>query len=259
MHKRCPMDSFSRNHAFLWIVVVTVLVVVCLPFWLVHQANIFSLPDIDHRSSRGIYREELLLNQKKTLSVDSTLTHSHVDGAYEADIESSATSVEKCAICFFGLPRSFKLLVLPSIVKNILIPNIDNNCDIFMHYYHVEQETSGRSGHGGTINPNDVLQLPQELHSLTSQYSNVATQSQQYIAIINDTEKEFWSKRGELLTKYRTKKDADGKYLYFPWMAKSFIYPTSIDNIVKQWHSISEVSARSNQPLSSSMTADWLK
>ena len=113
-----------------------------------------------------------------------------------------------------------------------------------MHYYHVEQETGGRSGHGGTIDPNDVYQLPAELQRLNFEYSNVTNQMQQHISIINDTENEFWSKRGELLTKYRTKKGPDGNYLYFPWMAKSFTYPTSIDNIVKQWHSISEVSAR---------------
>lgn len=46
------------------------------------------------------------------------------------------------------------------------------------------------------------------------------------------------------MERYRTTKNAvDGKYeyLHYPWTAKSFIYPTSIDKIVKQWHRIDAV------------------
>ena len=40
----------------------------------------------------------------------------------------------QCAICFFGLPRSYKEMVLPNIVKNVLEPNHKYNCDVFVHF-----------------------------------------------------------------------------------------------------------------------------
>ena len=41
-------------------------------------------------------------------------------------------SNERCAILFFGLPRSFKDLVLPSVEANLMTPNARYNCDFFV-------------------------------------------------------------------------------------------------------------------------------
>ena len=150
-------------------------------------------------------------------------------------IQEAQNPVESCAICFFGLPRSFKLLVLPSVVKNVLISNRQNQCDFFLHYYQVEQEKGGRSGHGGTIDPSQVWLLKRAVQEVYNHSATVIA------SITYDSEESFWEKRGSLLQKYRTAKGTDGNYLYFPWKAKSFTYPTSIDNIVKQWHSIDAV------------------
>jgi hypothetical protein len=129
---------------------------------------------------------------------------------------------------------------LPSIIKNILIPNKDNKCDIYLHYYHVTEENSGRSGLGGSIDPQTVWKLKAAVQQV---YNNDQKSSETipHVSITNDTEEGFWQKRGKLLDKYRTTKGADGRYLYYPWMAKSYKYPTTIDNIVKQWHSIQSV------------------
>ena len=253
MREKCPVTTISRHHSFLWVVVLAASAVALIPFLLVHTGRVFPSTELGE-VSRETTRGKPLAGKKLAESLQSsrnhftsTISHSalkygRVTASHEDIVgDSTLSGTEKCAICFFGLPRSFKLLVLPSIVKNVLIPNVGNNCDIFMHYYHVEQETGGRSGHGGTLNPNDVYLLPQELRRVSTQYSNFTKQFQPHISIINDTEQDFWKKRGEQLTKYRQTKGPDGKYLYFPWMAKSFTYPTSIDNIVKQWHSIDSV------------------
>lgn len=151
--------------------------------------------------------------------------------------EARSTEVS-CALCFFGLPRSFGLFVLPSITENILKYNKENRCDIYFHYYDVKaEEKNFRSGSGGHIDVQTVDKLRDAVKNLYG-----SDFRQPYVSIISETESEFLSKRGQLTEKYRNiKSKKDGKYLYFPWMAKTFVYPTSIDNIVKQWHSMDAV------------------
>jgi len=62
-----------------------------------------------------------------------------------------------CAINLYGLPRSFKSLVLPSLVQNVLIPNAAYHCDYYIHYHYLEQDNAVRDGRGGRINPNEIL------------------------------------------------------------------------------------------------------
>jgi hypothetical protein len=45
---------------------------------------------------------------------------------------------DRCAINLFGLPRAFRSLTLPSLIKNVIAVNAD--CDYFVHYYQVTQE-----------------------------------------------------------------------------------------------------------------------
>jgi hypothetical protein len=151
---------------------------------------------------------------------------------------SSNISKSTCALCFFGLPRSFELLVLPSIVQNVLIPNKENHCDIYLHYYNdlVEEKADGRSGNGGTIDPKQVLKLQQQVQHV---YSN-STIPPPHVSFTMDTSETFISKRGNILKKYKTKLGPDGNYTYYPWKATSYNWIT-IDNIVKQWHSIQTV------------------
>jgi hypothetical protein len=64
---------------------------------------------------------------------------------------------DRCAINLFGLPRAFRSLTLPSLIKNVIELNAD--CDYFVHYYHVTNEAPGRLGQGGTIDPYEILLL----------------------------------------------------------------------------------------------------
>jgi hypothetical protein len=143
--------------------------------------------------------------------------------------------VERCAINFFGLPRAFESLVLPSIVKHIIEPNLD--CDYFVHYYHMTEEAAGRSGHGGTINPTEVLLLRQSVLRVAASRQESRTPMVEFVF---DTEENFWSKYTSLVEKIRNTK-VRGRYLYFPWKAHTYKHPVTTDNIVKMWHSIQSV------------------
>jgi hypothetical protein len=149
----------------------------------------------------------------------------------------------RCALMFFGLPRSFDLLVLPSIEKNILIPNKNNRCDIFVHFYLVQSEGKGRSGVGGTIDPMEVFNLKDSVRELYSrdEYPSNNINSIPLVSFTNDTDADFHRKRGKQIEKYHNTKDSAGNYLYFPWQEPSYKYPSTMDNIVKQWHSIQSV------------------
>jgi hypothetical protein len=148
-----------------------------------------------------------------------------------------------CAILFFGLPRSFKRYVLPSIIRNVIVPNLKHECDYYVHYYKIENEVSSRSGLGGSIDADEVILLQSAIHqifndttlNLTKDFS-LETPHVSFTSDTNDT-----LERGDLIETYRTTKDQNGNYRYFPYKHPNYEYPSTMDNIVKQWHSIDAV------------------
>jgi hypothetical protein len=64
-----------------------------------------------------------------------------------------------CAINLYGLPRSCKDAVLPSLITNVIQINRHYYCDYYVHYFNKTFEPGGRSGLGGEIHPEDVLLL----------------------------------------------------------------------------------------------------
>ena len=153
---------------------------------------------------------------------------------------------DRCALCFFGLPRAYKDMVLPSLVKNVLIPNAHHNCDVFVHFYHQYEEPSGRKNRGGTVDPNEIRLLEQAAKDVQTQYHGRNNSGHPnhhrmpHVALTNDTEAQFLTKRGALLKKYHDTVGPNGKPSYFPWSAGTY-HKSSLDNIVKQWHSIQSV------------------
>jgi hypothetical protein len=129
----------------------------------------------------------------------------------------------------YGLPRAFQSLVLPSLIKNVIQPNAIYSCDYFVHYYNLTEETAGRSGGGGRINPDEILLFKQAVQDVSPQ---------SIVEFHHDTEEAFWDRYQPLLDKIRTTKATDGHYLYFPWRAKTYKHPITTDNIIKMWHSI---------------------
>jgi hypothetical protein len=143
----------------------------------------------------------------------------------------------RCALLFFGLPRGYKTIVLPSIVRNVLEPNANYNCDVYAHSISLDKEQASRSGKGGMIDSKSIYLLKQRVQEVASH----STGRIPHVVITMDTEEDFWILRNATIQKYRNTKDADGKLLYFPWRIKAYEYPTSMDNMVKQWHSIETV------------------
>ena len=119
-----------------------------------------------------------------------------------------------CAICFFGLPRSFELLVLPSIERNILTPNKRNRCDIYFHYNEVHGETGTyRSGEGGLIDTQNINMMLKESIQRVYKDSSDDNKNRPHLSITSDTIQEFRKSRRQLLKKYRATLDSNGKYL----------------------------------------------
>ena len=146
-----------------------------------------------------------------------------------------------CAICLFGLPRSFQTLVLPSIINNVLIPNLEYGCDIFAHYYDIQYEEKGRASKGGVIDTESIAHLKEKVEEIYNKEEYSFVRPIPNIVVVSDTDETFWASRGEQITNYRHAKAEDGNFKYFPWKDKSYDWPASTDNIVKQWHSIQSV------------------
>ena len=64
-----------------------------------------------------------------------------------------------------------------------------------------------------------------------------------HLSIVSDTNETFWDARKDIIHKYRTTLNEDDKnrYKYFPYKAFAYKYPDTMDNVVKQWHSIDGV------------------
>jgi hypothetical protein len=177
---------------------------------------------LQFRSASDISKDEALLHKE---SSDFVPWNRHALRTEQA----SPTVTGKCAINMYGLPRAFQSLVLPSLIKNVIQPNAIYSCDYFVHYYNLTEETAGRSGGGGRINPDEILLFKQAVQDVSPQ---------SIVEFHHDTEAAFWDRYQPLLDKIRTTKATDGHYLYFPWRAKTYKHPITTDNIIKMWHSI---------------------
>jgi hypothetical protein len=147
------------------------------------------------------------------------------------------TPTTACAICFFGLPRSFELLVLPSIEENVFK---QNDCDVYFHYYHIPEQHNVKTSRSGNSAFIDTSTVSSSLNRAVQHIYNDDNNNKIHLSIVNDTEESFFAARGDQLQRYLTTKGVDGQRLYYPWMAKSFD-ETSVRNIIKQWHSIARV------------------
>ena len=179
---------------------------------------------------------KLGLDHFKTYQDKNTLNR----GNWSEEVE-RIPDQHRCAFCFFGLPRSYRVMVLPSIVQNILIPNARYNCDIFVHYFDQEEEQAGRMNRGGTIDSTEIFLLENAAKDIASKYHPVAGNSPQrpspHVGFTSDTEAQFLQKRGRALQKFHNTVGPDGKPVYYPWNRPEWT-KSSLDNVVKQWHSI---------------------
>ena len=119
-------------------------------------------------------------------------------------------SICKCALLFFGISRQFADTAYPSTKENIL--DINRNCCIFVHAYDVKVANENNSSVPVDITELDLLRH----HGAT---------------LTLDTEDTF-----------QEQNDLDYFRQFFPLAAPgSWTYPTSMDNMIRQWHSIKSV------------------
>ena len=113
-----------------------------------------------------------------------------------------------CALLFFGLVKHFEI-VLPSIQEYILQSNKD--CDIYAHTYNIEKTTNPRNNERDEkITPGDVYQLTER--------------------VVMDSDDDFHAAH-----------DVEYYRSYFPPKKRGWQFPESMDNMIKQWHSIARV------------------
>jgi len=118
-------------------------------------------------------------------------------------------NIRPCALLFFGIPRKFSDLVFSSMDINVLEKNKD--CAIFVHSY--KTSTDFEANNSGEINL-------EELNPLLERTS----------ASKFDTEDDF---QKQYNVEYYRK--------FFPKEAHGWSYPKSMDNMIRQWHSIKSV------------------
>ena len=184
---------------------------------------------------------------KSTVVSSSSSSSSHiakVAAAAAAAASSSTTSISSetaesgwppkrtCALLFFGIGRKFKDISYPSIKTNLL--DINPDCDVFVHTYNIKEAQGSREGEGtGTGNTSDASSInPKELLLLVNNGNNGVNYNDGAVLdgkIIFETESAF-----ERRTKYK-------KYrAYFP-EPSAWEFPSSMDNMIRQWHSIAGV------------------
>jgi hypothetical protein len=105
--------------------------------------------------------------------------------------------------------------------------------DYFVHYFNLTQEAAGRSGKGGHLNTSVVLLLEQHI-----QREAPIGQRRPTVAFLVEQEEDFWRNYEALIYKTRVTTDSEGMPLYFLWNDYTYMYPVTVDNIIKMWHSI---------------------
>ena len=146
--------------------------------------------------------------------------------------EASQERRRPCALNFYGLPRAFKPLVLPSLIQNVIIPNIRYDCDYHVHFYNITNEPPSRSGKGGIIVPEDVYLLRQAVHTAARE----AGRPPPYVGFTQDTGEAFERNQSKLVHDIRSRNHTDGKNPYHG-KEKTFTVETYV-NIIKMWYSI---------------------
>ncbi|KAG7345784.1 hypothetical protein IV203_033315 [Nitzschia inconspicua] len=145
----------------------------------------------------------------------------------------------RCAINMFGLPRSFRDHVLPSLVENVIKVNARHDCDYFVHYYNKTEESSSRSGIGGSIDPNDVLLLRQAVHQV---YQSMNTTSYlPRVHFVSDTDDDFYQARNDTIffIDEMPKRHNLTENPYYT--TRSGYDHNTLINILKMWHSQTKV------------------
>jgi hypothetical protein len=168
--------------------------------------------------------------QVSTYTDTVTLHLPTIRGADKPVVHDSST----CAINLWGLPRAFRSMVLPSLMKHVISVNAQHNCDYYIHYFNLTYESTSRAGAGGEIKADEIYLIADAIRNV-AQAHNLPMP---HVHFQGTTNEEFETQYKDLIHKVRYEKDGFDQLRYFPWAQKSLDYPGSIDNIIKMWHTI---------------------
>ena len=147
----------------------------------------------------------------------------------ELQQEQQQQEQQHCALLFFGLPKSFSL-VFPSIRRNVLETN--PSCHVYAHSYNVSSVTSRRNGElGASLFVKESLSRLVQSSSLSSR----GGQEEDWVVVDEPSVvMDALQGMGGLETL---------RQQYYPNGSKvsGWEYPTSFDNMMKQWYSIESV------------------
>ena len=145
----------------------------------------------------------------------------------EADV------IGPCAINLYGLPRSFKDSVLPSLIQHVIRPNLKYQCDYFVHFDNVVfEQVGGRNDRLGSIDPLEILEMEEVLDK---EHRRRGLQKPQ-VLFSNTTPPEFEHLYQPLLDRIFSQRNPQGDPIFLPFNHKSYSKGTMI-NIIKMWHS----------------------
>jgi len=160
----------------------------------------------------------------------------------DLNVSALLTAGRPCAINLYGLPRQFRDLVLPGLVRHVIEVNAPYQCDYFVHYYDRREESDYRGadrGRGGTMDPEEirlVRSAVEEAHELFGHSLSIRNDAP-IVEFIKDTEESFSAHYNPLLQQILNKRDEDGRLLYIPLSEKEPFPNATIVNIIKMFHS----------------------
>jgi hypothetical protein len=152
-----------------------------------------------------------------------------------------------CAINLYGLPRGFKDYVLPSFTENIIKVNVPYHCDYFVHFFNKTEETSGRSGAGGSVDPSEVLLLKQAVENVYRNHSQYSTHTLPLVEFVSDTDDDFFRKRKNTLRSIQNYPQVHNTTTNPYYTTVSGYDDDTSLNIFKMWHSQTRVFERMDQ------------
>lgn len=147
-----------------------------------------------------------VVHNKNSVTNGTKIFDSNVTRIFQRNME-RIFHPTNCALIFFGLPKSFKKIVLPSITKYVLAVN--PHCDIFIHTYNISVYSNPRN------HEEESVIIPAEMQSIG-----------------NITNMVF-----ENLVDFHSRINVSYYHKYFP-QGNGWLFPNSLDNMMLQWNSI---------------------
>ena len=184
-----------------------------------YQANEFNLDVVNYFEADGQLARFRKAIDESHFAKDREFNHKTYTGLNEQPNDRDSL----CALLFFGLGRSFLYKAFPSIKKYILGQN--PGCKVFVHTYNVSDE------HEASIDARDLSLLTNDASSIlmNSVPDHKRIWRPSLRSILYETEEDF--QRQKNVTFYRQ---------FFPTGAVAWNFPTSMDNMIRQWQSISK-------------------